>query len=107
MLARGVNKAFREVSQLVPAVLGLNLSNPCDNEALLKEYEVTVSKIYENERSWAEFKAFWLETARLGLRYFLKPIKFFFKPLIAFYSFLKSCFIKEPTLGELLDLFRN
>ncbi len=95
VLARGVNKAFMEASQLVPAILE-------NSEKAFKNYEKAVGKIYENEKWWAEFKAFWIEGGRHALRYFFKPVKFILWPVTALYFYCKSFFVKEPSLGDLL-----
>jgi 2-polyprenyl-6-methoxyphenol hydroxylase-like FAD-dependent oxidoreductase len=102
VLARGVNKAFREASQLIPAIVNFSLT---DNSALpevFEKYAKAAGEIYEDEKGWAQFKGQWIERGRLALRYTLKPLRILFTPVILLYTWIKSWFVQEPTLGELI-----
>jgi 2-polyprenyl-6-methoxyphenol hydroxylase-like FAD-dependent oxidoreductase len=102
VLARGVNKAFREVAQLAPVIAKCSLSNMQETSRQLVHYARTVEAIYQDEKGWAQFKGAWIERGRLAFRLVIKLLKFIFYPAILVVQKVKSLFVKQPTIGELI-----
>lgn len=102
VLARGLNKAFREAARLAQYASDFFRSKQSIKEGRIpepfKKYEVEVLEIFKEEKKLAEFRVKWIGRGRVILRYILKPIRWFLTPFHALYSW----FFPGPTLGELM-----
>lgn len=107
VFARGVNKALKEAARLAHHSRDFFQSGQVIEEGHIPEafktYETEVLQIFNEERKTAEFKAKWIGLGRTALRWILKPLRIIFSPVQAFYRFVKSLFIKESNLGELMQ----
>lgn len=107
VFARGVNKALKEAARLALHTRDFFQSELPIIEGQVpdafKTYETEVLQIFAEERKTAEFKARWISRGRTALRWVLKPFRILFSPIQAIYRSLKSYFVKEPSLGELMQ----